>query len=98
SSACATESPPPPEPLVVARYAVFAKASAYAAAVVAGAFGGILVDLLGTLISPTQRSDAWVAGGCLASAVALCVAALLLEHACRVPKPPEERTEGAHRR
>ncbi|MGH3424750.1 MAG: DUF3180 family protein, partial [Nocardioidaceae bacterium] len=41
---------PPPEPLVVARYAVFAKASAYAAAVVAGAFGGILVDLLGTLI------------------------------------------------
>lgn len=89
---------PPPEALVVARYAVFAKASAYAAAVVAGAFGGILVDLLGTLVSPTQRSDAWVAAACLVSAAALCAAALLLEHACRVPKPPEERAETAHRR
>ncbi|MQA04579.1 MAG: DUF3180 family protein [Streptosporangiales bacterium] len=79
------EGAPMLEPLVIARYLVLAKASAYAAAAAAGTFGGLLAYLLGDLASPTQRADAWVAGSCTLASVALGVAAMLLEYACRVP-------------
>lgn len=81
------------EPLVIARYLVLAKATAYTAAAAAGAFGGLLAYLFGNLTSPTQRADAWVAGACTLAAVLLCVAAMLLEHACRVPKAPDDENE-----
>lgn len=81
------------EPLVIARYLVLGKATAYTAAVAAGAFGGLLAYLLGNLSSGTQTADAWVAGACLLAAVGLCIAALLLEHACRVPKTPDDEEE-----
>lgn len=77
-------------PLVIARYVVLAKASAYAAAVVAGAFGGLLVYLVSNLDGPSQRGDAWVSGGSTLAAVGLAAAALLLEHACRVPPSDDE--------
>lgn len=77
-------------PLVIARYVALAKASAYASAVAAGAFGGLFAYLLDHLSTPTQRADAWVAGACLLAAGALCVAAMLLEYACRVPKDPDD--------
>lgn len=73
------------EPLVIARYLALAKATSYVAAIVAGAFGGLLGYLLDNLNTPTQRADAWVAGACTLAAVVLAVAALLLEYACRVP-------------
>lgn len=77
-------------PLVIARYVVLAKASAYAAAVVAGAFGGMLAYLAANLNGPSQRGDAWVAGGSTLAACGLAAAALLLEHACRVPPSDDE--------
>lgn len=81
------------EPLVIARYLVLAKASAYTAAAAAGAFGGVLAYLLPDLNSPTKFSDSLVAAACLLAAAGLCVAAMLLEHACRVPKTPDEENE-----
>lgn len=82
-------------PLVIARYVVLAKASAYAAAVAAGAFGGLLAYLLTNLTGPSQRGDAWVSGGTTLAACGLAAAALLLEHACRVPPSDDEPTAPA---
>lgn len=81
------------EPLVIARYMVLAKATAYTAAAATGAFGGMLAYLLANLNTPTQLLDTWVAMAVVLSSVGLCVAAMLLEHACRVPKTPDEENE-----
>lgn len=85
----------PVEPLVAARLAALAKASAHAAAALAGVFGGVAVYLASSLDKPTPRRDFWVSTGTALAAVALIVAALVLEHACRVPKGPED--EDSHR-
>lgn len=78
------------EPLVIARYLVLAKASAYAGAVAAGAFGGVMAYLLSDLTSSTQRADAWVAAVTALAAAGVVVSAKLLEHACRVPKDDDD--------
>lgn len=80
----------PIEPLVAARLAALGKASAYAAAVLAGVFGGMAIYLVSSWDKPTPRRDLFVSGGTALSAIVLIVAALLLEHACRVPKGPED--------
>lgn len=85
----------PIEPLVAARLAALAKASSYAAAVLAGGFGGIAVYLVSSLEKPTPRRDFYVSGGTALAAIALIVAAMFLEYACRVPKGPED--EDKHR-
>jgi len=78
-------------PLLVARFAVLAKASSLAGAIFAGAYGGIAAWAL------SERERLTVAAQNLAPAIAgvvgglaLVAAALLLERACRVPKPPDE--------
>jgi len=78
-------------PLLVARFAVLAKASSLAGAIFAGAYGGIAAWAL------SERERLTVAAQTLAPAIAgvvgglaLVAAALLLERACRVPKPPDE--------
>jgi hypothetical protein len=83
----------PIEPLVAARLAALAKASAHGAAVLAGVFGGITVYLTSSLDKPTPRRDFFVSAGTALAAIALIVAALILEHACRVPKGPEDEDE-----
>lgn len=80
----------PVEPLVVARMAVAAKASAYTAAIVAGGFAGALVFVLPEVNLEARRLDAIVGGATLVAALLFAAAALFLEHACRVPKTPEE--------
>jgi hypothetical protein len=80
----------PIEPLVAARLAALAKASAFGAAVLAGVFAGMSAYLAGSLDKPTPRRDLYVSGGTALAALALVVAALVLEHACRVPKGPED--------
>lgn len=80
----------PVEPLVAARLAALAKASAHAAAVFAGVFGGMALYLASSLDKPTPRRDFWVSGGTTLAAIALIVAGLVLEHACRVPKGPDD--------
>jgi hypothetical protein len=83
----------PIEPLVAARLAALAKASAHAAAVLAGIFGGMTIYLASSLDKPTPRRDFYVSGGTALAAVALIIAALVLEHACRIPKGPEGEDE-----
>jgi len=83
----------PIEPLVAARLAALAKASAHGAAALVGVFGGITIYLTSALDKPTPRRDFFVSGGTVLAAIALIVAALVLEHACRVPKGPEDEDE-----
>jgi hypothetical protein len=83
----------PIEPLVAARLAALAKASAHAAAVLAGVFAGMAVYLASSLDKPSPRRDFFVSGGTALAAIALIIGALVLEHACRVPKGPEDEDE-----
>jgi hypothetical protein len=76
----------PVEPLVVARLAVLAQASAYVGAVFAGIWAGVLLHVgpaVGRLQSAGGDSVAAVFG--VLSAMALVAAALFLESVCRVP-------------
>jgi hypothetical protein len=88
----------PVEPLVVARMAALAKASAHAAAVLAGVFGGFLLYLSASLDKTTPRRDFFVSGGTFLAAIVLVAAALFFEYACRVPKgPDDERDQDGYR-
>ncbi len=86
----------PVEPMLVARLAVLAQASAYVGAGVAGCWAGLLLHTVPALGRLTAAADDTTAGviGLLLSA-ALVAAALWLEHVCRVP--PEEERDGADR-
>ncbi|GAA2405672.1 hypothetical protein GCM10010191_11960 [Actinomadura vinacea] len=80
----------PVEPLVVARMAALGKASAHAAAVLAGVFAGFALGLSDSLDKQTPRDDFFVSVGTFLAAVVLVGAAYFLEYACRVPKDPDE--------
>ena len=80
----------PVEPLVVARFVALAKASAYAATVLAGVFGGFVIYLASSLDKPTPRRDFFVSVGSIVAAVVLVGAALFLEYTCRVPGGPDD--------
>jgi hypothetical protein len=84
----------PVDPLAVARYVVLAKASALAAAIFAGFYAGILI-WLAVERSTTQagQRDIPPAAAGLAASLALIAGALLLERACRVPKPPDDQQQ-----
>lgn len=81
----------PVEPMLVARLAVLAQASAWAGAAFAGLWAGALVHAateLGRLTAAT--GDAVAAGVGVVCSLALVVGALRLEDACRVePGDPE---------
>jgi hypothetical protein len=82
-------------PLLVARYAVLSKASSLAGAIFAGAYGGVAawaLSELGQLRVANANLAPSIAG--LVGALALVAAALLLERACRVPRPPDEDEGG----
>ncbi len=80
----------PMHPLQVARAAVLARASSACGALLLGGYGG-----LGLGVLPRQaeqaRDDALVCAVAAAASALLVVAALLLERACRTPRPPEGR-------
>lgn len=76
----------PVEPMLVARLAVLAQASAWVGAVLAGAWAGLLlytVPALGRLTAARGDTVTGVLGVSLA--LGLAVAALWLEHVCKVP-------------
>lgn len=80
----------PVEPLLVARVAVLAQASAWVGAAFAGLWTGALVHVapaVGTLVSAPRDTVGSALG--LVLSLALVLAALWLEAVCRVP--PEER-------
>jgi hypothetical protein len=77
----------PVEPLLVARLAVLAQASAYVGAVFAGCWAGLLlhtVPALGRLAAAGGDTRTGVIGVLLSAA--LVAAALWLEHECKVPE------------
>jgi hypothetical protein len=79
------------DPFYALRVVVLAKASAVAAALLAGASAGILLYLITRTVVPLGSSLA--AGGTVAAAVLLLVAALVAEHWCALP--PDDPTEEA---
>ncbi|WP_043615331.1 DUF3180 domain-containing protein [Nonomuraea candida] len=81
----------PVEPLAVARLAALAKASAYAGSLFAGVFAGFALHTSQILDAETPRAEFFIAIGSFVSCVVLICAALYLEHACRIPKEPEDR-------
>jgi hypothetical protein len=81
----------PVEPLAVARLAALAKASSYGGSVFAGLFAGFALHTVQLFTRDTPRAEFFVATGSFLSCVALIVAALFLEHACRIPKDPQGR-------
>ncbi|GAB3357745.1 DUF3180 domain-containing protein [Modestobacter lapidis] len=87
----------PVEPLLVARLAVLAQASAYVGAVFAGCWAGLLlytVPALGRLAAAGGDTTTGVIGVLLS--LALVAAALWLEHECRIPPDRDEPAGAAH--
>jgi hypothetical protein len=83
----------PVEPMLVARMAVLAQASAYAGAVLLGVWLGVLAHVgpsLGRLAA--AGNDTVTAAFGVVSAAALVAAALWLESVCKVP--PDDEGEG----
>ena len=86
----------PAEPLLVARLVVLAQASAYVGAVLAGCWAGLLlhtVPALDRLSAAGGDTGTGVLGVVLA--VALTVAALWLEHVCKVRLDDDDQPGGA---
>jgi hypothetical protein len=84
----------PVEPMLVARLAVLAQASAYVGAVFVGCWAGLMlhtVPALGRLRAARGDTITGVLGVLLSAA--LIAAALWLEHACRVPGDGEDDRE-----
>ncbi len=83
----------PVEPMLVARAAVLAQASAYVGAVFVGVWAGVLLYVVPSLDRLDAAGNDALTGvvGVVASA-ALTAAALWLEHVCRVP--PSEDDSG----
>jgi hypothetical protein len=85
----------PVEPMLVARLAVLAQASAYVGAVCAGVWAGVLAHVgpaVGRLQTAGGDTVAALIG--IVSSAALVAAALWLESVCRVPPEEDGPTEG----
>ena len=85
----------PVEPMLVARLAVLAQASAYVGAGFAGVWGGVLAHVapaVGRLQAAGADTVTAVIG--IACAAGLVAAALALESACRVPPEDRDPSEG----
>lgn len=87
----------PVDPLAVARFVVLAKASSLTGALFTGFYAGVLLWLvveearLGAI--DARRSDLPTAAVGVVGALALTVAALWLERACRVPPHQDDQDE-----
>jgi hypothetical protein len=83
----------PLSPIAIARTAALAKASAHAAAVIAGLGAGFAIYLAGSLNKSVPRADLFPALGMFVGAMVLVVGALYLERSCRVPKDPDDEPD-----
>ena len=81
----------PVPPLGAARFAVLAKASSHAGALLCGAYLGLAVVLAPDLETALARAQLLPVGLSALAAGALVGAGLLLEHVCRLP--PQERED-----
>ena len=85
----------PVEPMLVARLAVLAQASAYVGAVLLGVWAGVLIHV-GPAVGRLQAAggDTVTAVVGVACSAALVGAALWLESVCRIPPEEQDPTEG----
>jgi uncharacterized membrane protein YbhN (UPF0104 family) len=74
----------PINPLVVARFVALAKASSIVGSLAVGAYAGFLI-WVARLDTPTGSRDTRTAAFGVSFALALVIAALVLEYVCRVP-------------
>lgn len=81
----------PINPLVVARLAALAKASSPVGALGFGAYAGFL-GYVARLSTPVAHADTRTAAFGTACSLGLVAAALLLERACRAPRPPQDES------
>jgi hypothetical protein len=85
----------PVEPMLVARFAVLAQASAYVGAVFTGVWAGVLAHVgpaVGRLQTAGHDTVTAILG--IVCSLALVAAALWLESVCRVPPDNDAPTEG----
>ena len=85
----------PVEPMLVARLAVLAQASAYVGAVFTGVWAGVLAHVgpaVGRLQTAANDTVTAILG--IVCSIALVAAALWLESVCRVPPEDHDPTEG----
>jgi hypothetical protein len=82
------------EPHQAVNRLMLAKASALVGALVAGGYAAFGARFLDGLPAPLPQERVLRSALVVAAAVLVVVAALLLERACRVPKPPRGDTEG----
>jgi hypothetical protein len=75
----------PLNPLATARYVVLARASSPVGALLAGGYAGYTIFLAGDLNEPGRSDLASPALAAAVASVAVVIAALFLEHVCRVP-------------
>ena len=81
----------PMPPLVAARTAALAMAASRIGAIVAGFYAGLAVGMIPSIGTPSGSSTFWAASLASLGAVTLVIAALWLEHVCRLPiGPPDE--------
>ena len=80
----------PIQPMAIPRVVALAKASSAAAAAIGGLAFGFLVYTIPLLDKPVPGHDALAAAATMLAALALVLAALYLERACRAPEPPED--------
>ena len=79
----------PVPPLQVARMVALAKASSLAAALIAGVAAGFAGAAASSLPARAAGHDVLTSSSTFGAAVLLAVAALYLEHCCRVPEDPD---------
>ena len=80
----------PIQPMAVPRVAALAKASSAAGAAIGGLALGFLIYMIPSLAKPVPGHDALVSAVTMLAAIALVLAALYLERACRAPEPPDD--------
>ncbi len=77
------------EPQLAVTFLLFGKASAVVGAFVAGGYAGFGLQFLDQLDTDLPRERVIRAAVAAVTGVALVISGLLLERACRIPKPPE---------
>lgn len=75
----------PMEAIVAARSAALAMAASRIGAVMAGFYAGVAVGLVARISTPSGAQAFWAATMAAVGALALVVAAVWLEHSCRIP-------------